>query len=138
MSDAEVLPAPGHRLYFAYGVNMHRGEMRRRCPRARFLGRARLEGFRFLITRKQVATVLPAPGLDTWGALWEIDPRCERRLDHFESIHRLQYRRAEVVARSEDGRPARCLIYLCRDTRPGRPYAGYMERILEARRDLGL
>ena len=41
-------------LYFAYGSNMNRSAMTRRCPGARAIGTAVLEGYRFFV------------GLDGW------------------------------------------------------------------------
>ncbi len=43
--------------YFAYGSNMNRAAMRRRCPDARAVGPATLEGYRFFI------------GIDGWGSV---------------------------------------------------------------------
>ena len=44
-------------LHFAYGSNMSRALMRRRCPGARGLGPARLEGWRYIITRDGYASL---------------------------------------------------------------------------------
>ena len=44
-------------LYFAYGSNMNSAAMRRRCPDARAVGPARLEGYRFFV------------GLEGWGSV---------------------------------------------------------------------
>ena len=44
-------------LYFAYGSNMDRLAMKRRCPGARAVGPAVLEGYRFFV------------GVDGWGSV---------------------------------------------------------------------
>lgn len=46
------------RRYFAYGSNMDRQQMRGRCPGAVLLGTARLPGYRFIINRAGVASVV--------------------------------------------------------------------------------
>jgi len=56
--------------YFAYGSNMDRDQMKRRCPEAEFLGPAVLPGCSFQINRRGVATVIPSTG-EVHGILWE-------------------------------------------------------------------
>ncbi|MCE7891177.1 MAG: gamma-glutamylcyclotransferase, partial [Sorangiineae bacterium PRO1] len=54
--------------YFAYGSNLGQSALRERCPSARQLGVARVEGFRLGFTRRSekrrggVADLVPAPG----------------------------------------------------------------------------
>ena len=49
-------------LYFAYGANMERAAMRKRCPAAQPLGPAALRGWRYVIAQGY-GSVAPAPGL---------------------------------------------------------------------------
>ena len=51
-----------YRLYFAYGSNMSVGQMRARCPAARAVGPAQLDGWRFFINRRGTAAIRPAAG----------------------------------------------------------------------------
>lgn len=65
-------------LYFAYGSNMNREQIRKRCPSARFLGVAAMRNLRIAFTRKSikrdcgVADVVPENGRIVWGVVYEI------------------------------------------------------------------
>jgi hypothetical protein len=55
--QVKVCYAEAMTFYFAYGSNMHRLAMKRRCPSARAVGPAALNGYRFFV------------GLDGWGSV---------------------------------------------------------------------
>jgi gamma-glutamylcyclotransferase len=63
---------------FAYGSNMASAEMAAWCPEARFTGVARLRDRRLELRRRSLrwgggaADIVPAPGEEVWGALYEI------------------------------------------------------------------
>ena len=61
--------------YFAYGSNMSKTLMERRCRNAVAVGPARLEGWRFLVSLDGFASVVPAPGAVVHGVLWRISAR---------------------------------------------------------------
>ncbi len=77
-------------LYFAYGSNLRSVQMNRLCPGCRFLRPARLAGHRLAFTLPDeewqggVADVIPAPGHDVWGALYEINAPHLASLDDYE------------------------------------------------------
>ena len=121
-------------LYFAYGSNMARAPMDRRCPTARARGPAVLEGWRFLITVDGYASVRHAAGRVVHGVLWDLAPRDLAALNAYESLDSGLYRRVLLNVRAEDG-PERALVYVGRATRAGRPRPGYMEDVLAAARD---
>ena len=66
------------KLYFAYGSNMDPNRMRKRCPQAVALGRARLESWRLdwsHTSRKNggsVANIAPRHGGVVWGVVWTL------------------------------------------------------------------
>ena len=68
-------------LYFAYGSNMDLRQMRRRCPSYRFVSIAKLEDHKLAFTRRSprrrcgVADVIPSPGEEVWGVLYNIKTR---------------------------------------------------------------
>jgi hypothetical protein len=124
-------------LHFAYGSNMDRAAMRRRCPTAAAIGPARLDGWRFVITRDGYASVVPAPGDDVHGLLWQLRPRDLAALNAYEALERGLYRRRTIPVVSPHGRlPA--LVYVARDGGAGRPQPGYQESVVTAARDVGL
>lgn len=120
------------RRYLAYGSNMIVGQMRRRCPAARQVETLCVPGWRFVINRRGVATILPDPEARICGLLWQVSPACETALDRYEGIAGGWYRRAEMLAGD-----ASALVYLATDTAPGAPRAGYLEGILRAAAALG-
>src|SRR6266481_7272980 len=120
----------GQRLYFAYGLNMHRAEMAERCPNAVLQGIARLDRHEFLINARGVATVVPARSF-VYGVLWTVSASDETRLDRFEGVEFGFYRKRGVTVRSEAGQ-VQAFAYVAWNSVPGRPRAGYLESILEA------
>ncbi|KAL4973816.1 hypothetical protein BDW66DRAFT_98516 [Aspergillus desertorum] len=47
-----------HKIYFAYGGNIHLKRMAKRCPNARYLGVARLSGYRWQINERGYANIV--------------------------------------------------------------------------------
>ena len=98
-------------LYFAYGANMERAAMRRRCPGATALGTGRLSGWRYLIAQGY-GSVARASGRSVFGVLWRLTPRDLAALNLFES-----------------------LVYVGRQRGRQRPMPGYQERLVAAAED---
>jgi hypothetical protein len=124
-------------LYVAYGSNMNRRQMARRCPKARPLGAIRLEGWRLVM--KRVADIEPDPSAVTPAALWEITRACERALDAYEGFPHLYVKQRIAIALS-NGKRARPMAYLMngpcqRDYGPAAD--GYLASIADGYRDFG-
>ena len=115
-------------LYFAYGANMERAAMAKRCPGARALGVAVLRGHRYLIARGYGAFV-PAPGRCVYGVLWRLTARDLAALNLFESLDSGLYRRVLFTVES-GGKRARAMIYAGRGGGRPRPMPGYQERVV--------
>jgi hypothetical protein len=112
--------------YFAYGSNMDRGAMRRRCPGAVALGPAVLENYRFFIGLAGWGSVRPSPGRRVHGVLWRLTPRDMAVLHAYELLHKGVYevRRLPVLYRAQHV-PA--MIYRLRRQIVGKPKPGYAE-----------
>src|SRR5262249_8152730 len=108
-------------LHFAYGSNMSRTLMRRRCPEARGLGPARLDGWRFVITRDGYASLVRDPRARTHGVLWRLTPRDLAALNAYEQ--RAYLRRILPVRHGAARRPA--LGYLAPERGGGKARPGY-------------
>src|ERR1700752_1388801 len=87
------------RLYFAYGSNMCRAGMASRCRDAVPLGRARLDGYRYVIHVDGYATVRPAPGATVQGILWRVSARDVTALDAYEDVAGGLYRKVSLPVR---------------------------------------
>ena len=124
-------------LYVAYGSNMNRRQMARRCPKARPLAAIRLEGWRLVM--KGVADIEPDPSASTPAALWEITRTCERALDAYEGFPHL-YVKERVVVALPDRRRAKPMAYVMNGPRQ-RDYAPasdlYLASITDGYRDFG-
>jgi len=128
----------GGRLYFAYGSNMNRQQMGRRCPKASLLGIGRLPNFEFRINRQGVATIAPREGGEVYGVLWYITPSDERSLDRYEGVPEA-YSKETVRVLNEAGVEVQALTYIATDPSPGRPRSReYLKRILEGAEENGL
>jgi cation transport regulator ChaC len=124
-------------LHFAYGSNMDRAGMAARCPAARAVGRATLEGWRFLINRDGYATITRSAGAIVHGVLWRLTARDRAALDAYESLSAGLYLVRTLPVRAGTGRvPA--LVYLGRSRVPGPAKPGYLDAVLRAARDWNL
>jgi gamma-glutamylcyclotransferase (GGCT)/AIG2-like uncharacterized protein YtfP len=117
-------------LYFAYGANMERDAMRRRCPGATALGAARLAGWRYRIAAGY-GSVAPAPGRSVFGVLWRLTPRDLAALNIFESLDSGLYRRVMLTVQAGSS-AKRVLVYVGRQRGQRRPMPGYQERLIAA------
>ena len=121
--------------YFAYGSNMDEYQMSNRCPGAKIAGMGRLEGYRFLINSRGVATIVPAPGHEVRGVIWMLNKEHERSLDGYEGVQYGTYNKVTLKITLEDGQLVFALFYIAKDSQPGRPRPGYLEKIVRAAQD---
>ena len=120
-------------LYFAYGSNMNRAAMRRRCPGARAIGPAMLAGHRFFVGIDGWGSVKPSAGDAVHGVLWRLTTRDLAALHAYELLHQGLYDVRRLPVRS-GARHVPAMIYLLRRRAPGRPKPGYVELIAAAAR----
>lgn len=124
-------------LYFSYGANMATEAMATRCPEARLLGPALLDGHAFLINARHFATITPAAGKLVHGVLWLLTAADRHALDEYEGIAIGLYRRHTVRVETPDGRHEEALAYMAGDRTPTRTRDGYLDHIVRAAREHG-
>ena len=129
----KVLLCRGDDPHFAYGSNMNRQAMKRRCPGARAVGPAILEGYRFFVGLEGWGSVAPSAGDVVHGVLWRLTPRDIAALHAYELLHQGLYDVRHLPVRTE-GRRVRAMIYLLRRRALGKPRPGYVEMIAAAAR----
>ena len=117
-------------LYFAYGANMERAAMAKRCTGATALGPARLTGWRYVIA-DGYGSIAPASGSHVYGVLWRLTPRDLAALHAYEQ--RAYLRRIVPVRHGPAHRPA--LVYLAPERGGGTARPGYQELVVAAARD---
>jgi len=120
-------------LYFAYGSNMQRAAMARRCPAARVIGPAMLDNHKFFIGIEGWGSVKPARGERVHGVLWRLTPRDIAALHAYELLHQGLYDVRYLPVRFASKR-LRAMIYLLRCRTTGKPKPGYVEMIAAAAR----
>jgi gamma-glutamylcyclotransferase (GGCT)/AIG2-like uncharacterized protein YtfP len=111
-------------LYFAYGANMHPGQMAWRCPDA-------LAHQAFILKDWELkfynhATIEPRKGAEVAGVLWTITDACEQSLDAFEGFPSYYTKRTWI----QDGR--QFFFYEMTDPKSGRPSPGYVQDIRDS------
>jgi len=124
-------------LYFAYGSNMDREQMARRCPASKPLGLARLPRHRLVIMREGYASVVRDPRRQVWGMLWDLALADVPGLDRYEGVAGGLYTKVQQSVLSPAG-ARRALVYVGRDPGPGVPRPGYLEAVVAAGRSVGL
>ena len=71
--------------YFAYGSNLHHLQMKKRCPKCRFIKKMILKNYDLTFRSKYgAADIQKKRGKKVYGALFEISKTAERRLDIYE------------------------------------------------------
>ena len=121
------------KLYIAYGSNMDEGQMAYRCPTARLLGQAEVEGYRLLFKGSLTgayATIEPQEGGRVPVLVWEIGERDEASLDRYEGFPSFYYKKDLTV--SLNGQEVTAMVYIMDERRrlgePGGIYYGVLER----------
>jgi hypothetical protein len=120
-------------LYFAYGSNLNRAAMARRCSGARAIGPARLDGYEFFVGIDGWGSVKRARGERVYGVLWKLTPRDIAALHAYELLHQGLYDVRHLPVRS-GARYRTAMIYLLRRHAAGKPKPGYIEMIAASAR----
>lgn len=119
--------------YIAYGSNMDEGQMAYRCPTARLLGQAEVEGYRLLFKGSLTgayATIEPQEGGRVPVLIWEIGAADEASLDRYEGYPSFYYKKDLTV--SLGGQEVTAMVYIMDERRrlgePSGAYYGVLER----------
>jgi len=131
-------------LYF--GALLDPRRLRRYCPAALVVGRARLPDYQLAFTRYSrserggVADIVPQPGASVWGALYELDEQDLPAIDRKEGYDWAYTREPLAVELCGDGSEHLALTYTVRRKEPTevRPSPEYLAGLIDAGRELGL
>lgn len=118
-------------LYFAYGSNMERVQLKRRCPKAKFVSAAVLPDHTLVFSGSSrmwgggIADIREMAGTKVEGVLWEISEAEQKALDEYEGYPEL-YLRKEVQVRTAAGNVVTASAYVManpgREMAPSKPY----------------
>jgi len=127
------------RIYLAYGSNLNLEQMAHRCPGAKVLGSARLNGYQLIFRGSKtgaVATIEKRKGSSVPVLLWEITARDEEALDRYEGYPTL-YRKETVKVRLS-GQWVQAMVYIMNEGRPlGIPSRYYYDIIWQGYTEAG-
>ncbi len=118
-------------LYFAYGSNMERFHLKRRCPKAKFVAAAVLADHDLVFSGNSrmwgggIADIREAAGKQVEGVVWEISESEQKALDEYEGYPEL-YIRKDVQVRTSAGQVMTAFVYVMttpgRESNPSKPY----------------
>lgn len=130
--------------YLAYGSNLNIGQMKTRCPGARMVGTAVLDGYRLMFKGSLTGsylTIEKEEGQKVPLGVWEVDDYDLARLDAYEGYPAFYYKkRMKVQVTKKDGTHGECeaIVYIMHEDRKlGCPADFYMCTCLEGYRDFG-
>jgi gamma-glutamylcyclotransferase (GGCT)/AIG2-like uncharacterized protein YtfP len=124
-------------LYFAFGANMDKDAMERRCPRSRPLGLARLMRHRLVAMSEGFLTVVRDPRATVHGVLWDLALSDVAALDRFEEVVAGLYKKVLQPVVTANG-AKRALVYLGANSGPGRAKAEYIVGVLASAKEWGM
>jgi len=133
------------RYYIAYGSNLNIEQMRFRCPDARVIGTAILEGWELLFKGSKTGsylTIEKKPGASLPVAVWEVSESDEASLDHYEGCPDFYYKRSLDLYvkgyRTGKIRKVHSFVYVMHEDRPlGLPSTQYITVCGEGYEDFG-
>ena len=118
-------------LYFAYGSNMERVQLKRLCPKAKFVAAAVLSDHELTFFGNSpmwgggTANIREKPGHQVEGVAWEISEAERKPLDAYEGFPDL-YLRKEIQVRTSSGKVITAFAYIMdnpgRETPPSKRY----------------
>ncbi|MAH05146.1 MAG: hypothetical protein CL561_06290 [Alphaproteobacteria bacterium] len=122
-------------FYFAFGSNIHAGQMALRCPDAEFIGVYALPEWRFTFSQlhRGANIFYSAVGADiVWGAVYRISESDEAALDEYEGVALQRYQK--IYIRHIDFSSELLVYNVPKCCGAVQPYQDYHERILDAMR----
>lgn len=133
------------RYYLAYGSNLNRAQMARRCPGAKPIGITVIPDYELLFKGSKTGcylTIEPKKGGIVPIAVWEVNAENERSLDRYEGCPTFYYKKELrlPVKRFASGRTVQtnAFVYIMHEERRlGLPSSSYLYGCLKGYRTFG-
>ena len=120
------------KYYIAYGSNLSVGQMACRCPDAKVIGTAVIEGYALLF--KGCATIEPRTGRTVPVLVWEISPEDEKSLDRYEGYPNFYYKKDMALtvrmAGTDTEQELTAMVYIMDEHRRLASPTGYYYKVL--------
>jgi gamma-glutamylcyclotransferase (GGCT)/AIG2-like uncharacterized protein YtfP len=133
------------KLYFAYGSNLLRKQMMHRCPHCRYIGLARLAGWKFEYdgicddwSNMAVGNIVKSPNNEVWGAVYTLCESDINKLDGYEDYPTDYSRQSVAVSVQPSGVKEHAFVYTRPAQKLGQPSKRYEQTILTGARQDGL
>lgn len=116
--------------YFAYGSNLHHAQMKRRCPKCRYVKNHILNDYQLAFRNGGWADIEKKVGKKVHGALYLISKCAEKKLDIYEEYPVLYkkiyfiYKRKKVMT-----------YFMCKKTKLVHPTTRYLNIIKQGYKD---
>lgn len=122
-------------LYFAYGSNLNKFQMERRCPDSIPIAKVRLRNYKLVFNR--VADIIESNGDIVEGAIYDVSARDIRNLNVYEGYPRL-YTKVDVIVEDDSGKIYKAFAYVMVEKGITPPNKHYFGIIAEGYRDWNL
>lgn len=110
---------------------MSAAQMIKRCPAHQKIGKARLPGYRWIITTRGYANIVRADDAEVEGVLYAISAVDESALDGYEGVVTGCYYKETLIVQHE-GREMEAMVYIDPTVREGEPNPEYVCRMATA------
>lgn len=122
-------------LYVAYGSNLNKAQMKKRCPKATIAGIGTAPDHDLVFNT--VATLHEKENAHTPVALWNMNDEDEKIMDVYEGFPH-KYHKEQITVRLDNGRTVIGVAYIMNDTKhQAIPKDEYYNRIERGYRDFG-
>ena len=115
-------------FYFAYGSNLNKYQMKKRCPDSIEVEKVTLKDYKLAFNR--VADIIESKGAEVQGAIYKVSSRDIKNLDAYEGYPYL-YTKKEVIVKDTLGNEHKAFVYVMVVKGKGEPNSHYYETIVE-------
>ena len=120
-------------LYFAFGSNLNRKQIKRRCKNSRFISRHILKNYQLVFRSKYgAADIQRKKGSSVLGAIYDINKADEKKLDAYEEFPKVYVKKYFKIW----GKKV-MFYYMSDKTKQTEPSRGYLNSIIQGYKDCG-
>ena len=120
-------------LYFAYGSNLNRKQIKRRCKNSRFISRHILKNYQLVFRSKYgAADIQRKKGSSVLGAIYDINKADEKKLDAYEEFPKVYVKKYFKIW----GKKV-MFYYMSSKTKQTEPSRRYLSSIIQGYKDCG-
>ncbi len=120
-------------LYFAFGSNLNRKQIKRRCKNSRFISRHILKNYQLVFRSKYgAADIQRKKGSSVLGAIYDISKADEKKLDVYEEFPKVYVKKYFKIL----GKKV-MFYYMSNKTKQTEPSKRYLSSIIQGYKDCG-